>query len=129
MQLTRAEDYGLIFLAELAKRPGEFVSVSEIAEHFHISPLFLNKIIFELRQGKILRSKEGKSGGYQLMVSPEKITVKKILETLGGDIFLNACHSNCDQAYLCGYKKIWEKLNKKFLRELEKITLKEFIHQ
>lgn len=129
MQLTRAEDYGLIFLAELAKRPGEFVSVAQIAERFHISPLFLNKIILQLRRDGILRSKEGKSGGYQLGVHPEKITMKRILETLSGNIFLNACKTQCDKGHLCGYKKTWEKINKKFLAELENITLKEFIYQ
>ncbi len=127
MQLTRAEDYGFIFLSELAKHPDKFISGAFIAEQFQISPLYLNKITGKFREKGILEGKEGHGGGYRLRVDPKKITLKKILEALGGEVFMNACNSGCNKVQFCGYQKKWEKLNRKFVKEFEKITLKEFI--
>jgi len=74
----------------------------------------------------LLKSKEGKGGGYALSKDPKKINLKEVLEFLEGQLHINACTSGCDKAMFCGYQKVWEKLNMRFQRELEKITLKEF---
>lgn len=128
MQLTRAEDYGILFMAELAKaQPGVFVSVAEIAEQAEISRLFLNKIAQKLGAGKLIASKEGKGGGYALKRDAAKITLTQIIHALGSTMYINECANGCGRAHKCQYKKVWDGINARIVGELSKVTLAEFV--
>lgn len=130
MRLTRAEDYGILFMAELAiKRNVGFISVSMVAEEIGISRLFLNKIAQKLCRANLIKSKEGKGGGYVLSRDPAKINLTHIIRALGTQMYINECMSGCGRVHKCQYKKIWDKLNARIIGELKKMSLEEFVKQ
>lgn len=130
MQLTRAEDYGILFMAELAKkRNAGFVSVSEIAKETEISRLFLNKIAQRLCTSGLIVSKEGKGGGYSLGRDPKYISLTQIIHALGTNMYINECMSGCRRVHRCTYKKVWDQINAKIIGQLSGMSLEEFVRQ
>lgn len=87
MKLTRKCEYGLRGLLYLAQKPErEKVLTAEVSAAENIPPSFLNKIFQKLAKAGVLRSTRGCGGGFYLAKEPEKITLRKIIETLDGPI-------------------------------------------
>jgi Rrf2 family protein len=69
--LSKKSKYAIHALVYLAERHGEGpVQIGEIAERQNIPKKFLEAILLELKNGKILNSKKGKGGGYYLQRKP-----------------------------------------------------------
>ena len=60
--------HALVYLAERYQQGP--VHIQEIAEKQHIPKKFLEAILLELRNAKVLNSKKGKGGGYYLYKKP-----------------------------------------------------------
>ena len=82
--------HALIALAG-AHRP---LSTSEIAESEQIPSPFLEQILMQLKHHGILKSKRGRFGGYDLLLSAERITFGQILRIIDGPIAPLACLSH-----------------------------------
>ena len=72
-------------LTLLNQEQGELIASEYIAGSININPVLVRKEIRNLRNYDLIISKEGKSGGYSLGRSPEKITL--------GDVY-KAVYSN-----------------------------------
>lgn len=128
MRLTRQEDYGLIFMAELAQYRGDgFVSVAKIAKKYHISQPFLNRIAQDLKKAGFLRSKEGRGGGYQLKKKAHLIRIGQILNALGKHKHINLCFSICQRRGFCKYRQAWDRMDREMSRSLNRMTLRSLI--
>ena len=60
-------------LTLLEQAPGELLSSEYIAGSININPALVRKEISNLRNHGLINSKEGKTGGYSLGLSPQKI--------------------------------------------------------
>jgi len=104
--------YGFIVMLEMAKNYQKgFVSLVDIAENKKLSAGYLLQIVQPLVKAKLIKSKEGKGGGYRLVKDPKKISVLEILETLEGPVnavkCLNKDHKKCPAFSVCDAKNIW----------------------
>lgn len=84
---SKAAGYAIraaVYLAALP--PGGLAGAREIADNQRIPPLFLRKILGELRRQHIVRSVKGIHGGYQLARSADCITVWDLVERLEPDL-------------------------------------------
>ena len=63
------------------------ISIKEIAEEEDISGRYLEQIFSILKQGSIVKSVKGASGGYVLSKDPKEILVKELIELLEKDIY------------------------------------------
>jgi Rrf2 family protein len=91
---SKAAGYAIraaVYLAALP--PGGLAGAREIADNQRIPPLFLRKILGELRRQRIVRSVKGIHGGYQLARSAECITLWDLVERLEPDPDWDACCS------------------------------------
>ena len=78
--LSKKTQYALKALGYLAEKYGEGpVLISEISIKKKIPIKFLETILLELKQAKLLDSKKGKGGGYYLSQPPKKINVQLTL--------------------------------------------------
>ena len=85
MKLTCRSEYALLALVYLARCEAEkYVSVQTIAAAQGIPPKFLEQILLTLRLAKYLRSSKGKSGGFLLAKSPDKISLAEIVRLFDG---------------------------------------------
>ena len=63
------------------------VTIKEISEKENISSKYLEQIFSVLKQGSIVKSVKGASGGYVLAKETKEILVKELIELLEKDIY------------------------------------------
>ncbi len=129
--VTTKVDYGLLIMVELAKQSaGNFVSLQEIADAHNISSKYLSKLVTPLKQAGLVKSKEGKTGGYQLAKSAEQITLREIIEAIEGNLQMVRCmheDASCPVQETCLTKPVWNTLKADLYTLLEHKTLQEII--
>jgi Rrf2 family protein len=114
-EISTKGDYGLLLLAELGRSEisgKKHISLKEIAEENGLSTRYLAEIAAILKKAGLVKSKEGKNGGYFLSKTPAKISVMEILEALEGPITPVPCcnkgkSSVCGRAARCGVRSTW----------------------
>lgn len=93
--------YALKAVLNIAKnQEGLYSNSSQISNEENIPKKFLESILLELRNAKILRSNRGKNGGYCLNKAIDKISFAEIIRVIDGPIALLPCvslnyHSDC----------------------------------
>lgn len=83
--------HALVYLAEKYQQGP--VQISEIAEKRHIPKKFLEAILLELRNAKVLHSKKGKGGGYYLHQKPSDVNLMEVIRLMDGAIAMLPCVS------------------------------------
>ncbi len=90
--ITKELDYAIRICAYLAgyyqKGP---IPVSRISQRLRITKPFATKIIYRLRQAKIVASVQGKNGGIYLAKNPIKLSMFAIFKAMGFSATLNEC--------------------------------------
>lgn len=116
MRYTTKTEYGLVCLAHMARRNTQgAVTVKEISEKENFSPDYIEKILHTLRSADIVRSHQGKQGGFSLARHPSEITLKEVIEALEGATFDIFCEPEvrdnivCTHYGMCGIRPVWEK--------------------
>ena len=87
---SRSCEYALqsILYIALHSKKGNAIGLKEISESQKVPLHFLAKILQQLVKQRILNSVKGRNGGFTLRISPEKLQLLKIVETIDGlDIF------------------------------------------
>ncbi|HVK38674.1 MAG TPA: Rrf2 family transcriptional regulator [Candidatus Kapabacteria bacterium] len=130
MILSKSTGYGIRALAFLARRTdGRPSLVHEIAEHEGIPPVFLQKILGELRRHRMLRSAKGIHGGYELERPAEEITLWEIFSLLEPDPHLDTCilgRGICRPENACGLHADWQRIRHDLVGVLQQTTLAHF---
>lgn len=92
--LSQKAKYALKALLALAKAPdGTLLQAGEIAEHENVPKKFLDLILLELRNHRLVDSVRGKRGGYALGRPAEDITIGDIIRIVDGPLAPIACAS------------------------------------
>lgn len=86
--------YALKAMVRLARNYNQgFLSTAIIAQDENISKKFLEQILLELKRAKLVNSKQGTTGGYYLLKSPDEISLADIYRIFEGPIALTPCIS------------------------------------
>ena len=127
MLLSKATGYGILALAYLANQPrNRRCGLEEIAVHEHIPPVFLRKVLGELRRRRFLRSTKGIHGGYELNRPPETITLWDVVHSLEPDPDFDACVLGkriCDSETPCPLHQDWQKVRQHWIDLLKTKTI------
>ena len=131
MQLTKKSSYGLIAALELASSAAEGpLSASAIADRYSLPHPFVEKILHQLRQAGLVSSTQGRKGGYRLAQSPNRITVREVLEALGESLDLVGClgpGTPCELTQICPTKGAWARIDRRFKEMLDSLSLGDLI--
>jgi Rrf2 family iron-sulfur cluster assembly transcriptional regulator len=128
MRITTRGRYALrasLALARLGK-DGNPVSISVLSEQENISSVFLEQIFFKLRKSGIVTSVRGPGGGFCFARSPDKVTVKEILDAAGEDLNLTLCDKKkdeCDRFGYCLSHSVWNDVTELVNNYFKSITL------
>lgn len=127
--LTKRTKYAiktLIYLYEneVDNKP---VSAKSISEHEKIPFKFLEKILRELRQHRLVKSERGAVGGYRFLKPPNTITVADVMRIIDGPIALIPCvsenfYEKCDECVdeeTCKLRVLFREVRDKMLPVLE----------
>jgi Rrf2 family protein len=130
--------YAIKALLYLADHQSERRSIfsSEIAEKEHIPKKFLETILRELRNFKLLQSQRGKTGGYRLLKDPKDIYLSDLIRQVDGPIAMLPCVSlnyyasceECDEEN-CQIKSVFEEVRDNTLKILTKTSIHMMRHQ
>ncbi len=115
----------LLFLSDFTQGPS--VSAKVIAEKERIPFKFLENILRELRQNRIIKSERGAEGGYRFLKKPSEITVAEIIRIVDGPIALIPCVSEnfyekcaeCTDENTCQIRKLFGQLRNDMLPVLD----------
>lgn len=134
--LSKKTKYAINALVYLAKHRNEQpVSVSRIAEAQNIPLKFLESILTELKNARILNSTKGKFGGYTLNGSPEEINMAKVIRLFDGAIALLPCATHefydrceeCTDEATCGIRQVAMEIRNETVKRLKSATLSDII--
>ncbi len=130
--LSKKCKYAIHALVYLAERYQEGpVHIQEIAEKRNIPKKFLEAILLELRNAKVLHSKKGKGGGYYLYQKPSEVNLMEIIRLMDGAIAMLPCVSlhyyekceECRSEKICGIRDTFIKVRDETLAILGGSTL------
>ena len=108
--------YALRVMIDLAEHDkGQPVPLKDIAERQGISKKYLEIIVKDLVDGKLVKGASGKGGGYVLLRKPEEYSVGEIVELMEGTLAPVACLSKdaeaCPRYASCVTLPLWQELD------------------
>lgn len=130
LQITKATEYGIRIIFELASRDNlqEPVSLQDISEKQDIPITYLRKLVLLLINANFVRSYRGPKGGIVLARAPEDITLYDVLKTTEGGVNLNVClmgNDECDRQNTCPVHPVWRTAQDLMIGELEQANFKD----
>lgn len=127
MIISKTTGYGIRALAYLALQPKDrLCGLQEIAEHEKLPPVFLRKVLGELRRHRLLRTVKGIHGGYELARPPHDITLWEVFRLLEPNPDWDMCilgHGPCNPESGCSLHEDWQKLLQDLVRLLQNRTI------
>lgn len=132
MLFSKATGYGIRAAVYIAAQPkGRVCGVREIAANEEIPPVFLRKVLGELRRHRILRSMKGINGGYQLARSADSITLWDLVQLLDTQPDWDGCllgMASCIHCGRCPVGRACELLRTGVFSVLQSTTLSQAAH-
>ena len=127
IQISKKVEYSVVLIAYMSKNKEKKLSLAAAAKRLMLPYRFLGQIATDLKNGGIIESKEGKTGGYSLVSGWEKKTLYDLMESLKENKKMVKCMAGeeCPRSNNCGLIKIWNKLENSVMRDLKEIKLKE----
>lgn len=106
------------------------VPLAAIAASEELPTAFLERILARLRDGGLLVTTRGASGGYRLARDAAAISVADIVTAIEGPLSLTGClpdESACVRARGCVSKRVWRRLDEAISEALDAISLDELV--
>jgi Rrf2 family protein len=126
MILSKTTTYGIRALAYLATRRGCVCSLQEIAHQAAVPPIYLGKILNELRRSRIVASVRGIHGGYKLERPPEEISLLDVFFILDPNPYMDTCVLGlglCHPENACSLHGDWQGIKQQVLDFLKSRTI------
>ncbi len=131
--IKREFDYAIRICAYLAGKKGHGpLSISQISQKLFITRPFATKIVYRLKQNKILNTTQGKEGGVSLNANIETLSVYKIFESMGFDSSVNEClkiPGFCPLVKTCKIHSFFIEQEEKLLQSFKNKMIKDFVIQ
>jgi len=136
--ISKKTKYALQALFALTRRDGTGpVLIATLAKEESIPLKFLEVILLELRNGGVVESKKGRSGGYKLSRAPSEITVGSVIRILEGPIAPLPCASEtafrkceeCQDIARCETRLVMRQVRDAMAHVLDHITLADVVQQ
>ena len=135
MKFSAQEEYGLRCLLQIGRQgPGGSLTIPEIAAAEGLSVPYVAKLVRILRQGGIVKSTRGQSGGYALCRPPEQIVIAEALAALGARFFeADYCErfpgtvDLCTHTVDCSIRSLWHAVQTGVDQVLGHTTLRDLL--
>ncbi|HRO10947.1 Rrf2 family transcriptional regulator [Amaricoccus sp.] len=130
MRLTMMSDYALRVLLYAAAHPERLVTIDETQEAYGISRGHMMKIVGVLARAGLLRSQRGRTGGFTLGLSPEKIRLGDVVRLTEPDFDMVECFApgnTCAITRFCRLPGIVTEALSAFMTVMDRHTLADLI--
>ena len=130
MHITLESDYAVRIVVYLAKW-GCRCDANTIAQNTGVTLRFALKTLRNLVSGGMVRSFKGTQGGYELNRSPEDITLRDILELVGGKYVFSRCLESGDctrpENTCCKAQRVFSDISKTVQEKLAAVTIADLL--
>ncbi len=127
MQLTRAADYGVRVMIELASLQGSGrISLPELARATGAPQSFLSKVLQSLARAGFITSQRGQSGGFHITSRGVAASMCAVIEAIDGAILLNVCLSpgrSCNRKARCTAHPVWALAQRAMMEVLSSVNV------
>lgn len=131
MKVSSRVDYALSCILRIADKYGKYrpVVVKEVAEKEKLEPDYVEQLCVTMKRAGILKSVRGRTGGYVLTASPDKISVKDVIGAIDVNILESICfrkkgrRKKCVHLEDCKIRFLWKKLKENMESFLKRYTL------
>lgn len=127
MQITRATDYAVRVMVQLASLPkGQKAQLTMLGSATGVSVSFLSKVLQRLVHGGLVVSHRGSGGGFCLRPHGEKTTLLQVIEVMEGPTVLNLClisGLSCTRKPWCGVHPVWLKAQAALIAVLGSVSM------
>jgi Rrf2 family protein len=139
MKVTAQEEYGLRCILQIARHQrngrGNPLSLGEIAREEGLTVPHVAKLIRLLRRAGLVRSVLGRTGGYSLSRTADRISLAEVLAALGGGRLYDTDYCDrhagdlkvCTHMGDCSIRSLWGVLEDLLERVLRRTMLSELI--
>lgn len=115
--ITTKGRYAIRVMLDLAENESDkFIPLKDIAARQNISKKYLEIIVKDLVNAKLIVGVSGKGGGYKLCRTPDEYTIGEILELMEGTLSPVAClaeeENDCPRKAECVTLPLWEEYDK-----------------
>lgn len=108
---------------------GISVKTRQLSEILGIPEQYLGKVMTQLVKKKYITSSKGPTGGFELAVDPEKVTLYRVMASLDSLTPLEEeCvmgMGKCSSETPCAFHERWTKFKDQVIIEAQKLTLKD----
>jgi Rrf2 family protein len=129
MQLTRAADYAVRVMIQLAASPrDQRVLLPDLAAATDAPESFLSKVLQALSHAGLIDSKRGHTGGFHISNRGRKASMRDVIEAIDGPIMLNVClvsGRSCNRRAKCPAHPVWERAQMAMLEVLSQAKIAE----
>ncbi len=132
LRISKRVEYGLMALQYLAKS-GQVATTREISDSSNIPHDLLAKVMQSMKRNGIIDSFQGVRGGYRLLLSPEQITLNRVVSSLDEETAITECasenpeHATCAMFDTCTIKVPMQKLQMKLTESVGNMTISELL--
>ncbi|HVN93590.1 MAG TPA: Rrf2 family transcriptional regulator [Terracidiphilus sp.] len=127
MQLTRAADYAVRVMIQLAVLPAdERVSLPLLARETDAPESFLSKVLQSLTRAGLIVSQRGQTGGFSITARGRVASMREVVEAIDGEICLNVClmhGKSCPRKARCPAHPVWARAQQAMLQVLSGATI------
>lgn len=133
MLITKKDQYALRAIFELARQRGKGpIKISDIAKAQNIPVRFLEVILGQLKASDLVKSKRGYYGGYELIPSPEEITVGRIMRFMQRNVEPTECfalvpENNCPFIGSCSFYPMWTKVKDAIFKVYDDTSIQDLL--
>lgn len=131
IKISKSVEYSILALKYISDNNDERVSSSTISKNLNIPYDLLAKLLQKLVRKGIVKSEQGKYGGYSLIVPSEKLNILTIINALDENVQLTNCafddatSDDCSRINNCYIRDPFLILQDKINAMFESITLHE----
>ena len=131
IKLSRLTDYAVVIMAEMAKNKSVRMSASALSVCTALPEATVAKVLKILTKDGLINSTRGVNGGYMLVIMPDDLNVRTIIEAMEGPITLASCvkgsQENCALEGMCGVNGRWTPVNAAIKAALAQVTLTDML--
>lgn len=131
MRVSAKTEYACIAMLELAASfgSGDPVQIRKIAERHGVPARFLVQILLQLKGAGFVNSTRGAAGGYELVRSPDEISLAEIILVIDGPDESPSSGDPAQSAAARVLRSCWQQVNEAEQRVLSSITLAELVER
>ena len=131
LKISKSVEYAILSLKYISDNNNFKVNSKTIASELNIPYDLLAKILQKLVKKEIVKSEQGKFGGYTLLVPSKDLTILQIISALDENVklanctFENATIEDCSRVKDCCIRNPFLNLQNKINEMFQSITLQE----